>query len=329
MAGPLVSVEVRPVTFTNPSGHRLVGMVHEPRDRRLDIAIVLLAAGVKARVGPHRLYNKLAARFADGGFAVLRFDFWGLGDSEGVASEPLLADLYGSVSCGRYVDDTRSAVRWMCESLGVRRVLLVGLCGGAITGLLAGAGDPRVAGLIGLGLPISVDGSNVDKLQYMSQGQLRGIRRQYVRKFIDPKAWARLLTLQTDFRLLKRAMLAGLGSRPVQAAQVQPEPVLDNTNPFYRRALLAMLGDQQRTLLVFSETDRLYWEFRERCIERDGFDPSGYPGVLTIDIVPRANHVFTFAEWQLDLFDRLNQWLATQFPRVASVSDRPLIGIGR
>jgi len=38
---------------------------------------------------------------------VLRFDFYGLGDSEGEIREPMLADLYGSIQMGRYVKDTR------------------------------------------------------------------------------------------------------------------------------------------------------------------------------------------------------------------------------
>ena len=42
---------------------------------------------------------------------MFRFDFYGLGDSEGEVDEAYLADLYGSVALGRYVDDTRDALQ--------------------------------------------------------------------------------------------------------------------------------------------------------------------------------------------------------------------------
>jgi uncharacterized protein len=310
----------RPVTFTNRQGHVLAGILHEPSPARHDCAIILLAAGVKARVGPHGLYPQLARAFLEHGFPVLRFDFWGLGDSEGTASERLLADLYGSVSCGRYVDDTKTAVAWTCETLGVSKVILAGLCGGAITGLLAGAGDPRVAGLLGLGLPISVDGSNVDKVKYMSIGQLEGIRSKYVRKLMDFESWKRLLTMKTDFRLLLRALTAPLKRRPASKPVAATEAPDDNTNPYFRPSLLKMIDAKQPVLLIFSESDRLYWEFRERFVDRYQFDVAAHPDVLEVAIVKNANHIFTFKEWQLDMLGRAAAWLQERFPSPTHVS---------
>ena len=313
---------LRPVTFTNAQGHRLVGILHEPATARHDCAIVILAAGVKARIGPHGVYLQLARMFVERGFSVLRFDFWGLGDSEGTATEPLLADLYGSVSCGRYVDDTLAAVQWMCETAHVPQVVLAGLCGGAITGLLAGAQDRRVAGLLGLGLPVSVDGSNVDKVKYMSRGQLEGIRGKYMRKLADPKSLARLVSLKTDYRLLVRSLLTPFRShRPtVVADDADGTPPGDNTNPYFRPSLLKMIRAKQPIMLVFSEADRLYWEFRERFVDRYQVNIAEHGDGLDVYIVKNANHVFTFKEWQLDMLARSGAWLDAQFPPVLTTS---------
>lgn len=312
----------RPVTFTNTEGHRLVGMLHEPAGARRDIGVVLLAAGLKSRVGPHGLYLQLTKMFVERGFSVLRFDFWGLGDSEGTASEPLLADLYGSVSCGRYVGDTQAAAQWLCETTGVSRVILAGLCGGAITGLLAGARDARVAGLLGLGLPVSVDGSNVDKVKYMSTGQLDSIRRKYLRKLIDPRSWARLLSFRSDFRLLFRSLSRPLArNRAIPPPSGETAPPDDNTNPYFRPSLLRMIETGRPVMLIYSEADRLFWEFREKFVDRYGFDTAEHAGVLDVSIVKEANHVFTFKEWQLDMLARGGAWLEARFPGPAASRD--------
>ena len=92
-----------PITFPNQDGLRLFGMLHQPAVPREGAETVLiLSPGVKMRVAPHRLYNKLAERFVAMGYTVLRFDFHGLGDSEGTAPESaalrlLLRDAAGAI----------------------------------------------------------------------------------------------------------------------------------------------------------------------------------------------------------------------------------------
>ena len=78
------------VQFVNPQGLQLVGIVHEPPpERRSRVGVILLSPGVKNRVAPHRLYVKMAERLLRRGLWVLRFDFYGLGDSEGRIGDPL------------------------------------------------------------------------------------------------------------------------------------------------------------------------------------------------------------------------------------------------
>ena len=152
LAGGTMSARMHPVRFANRQGLTLVGIVHEPSlERGTDVAIVLLSPGIKNRVAPHRLYNKMADRFVQQGYWVLRFDFYGLGDSEGVIGEEYLADLYGSVGLGRYVGDTWAAMDWMRDNYPVQRFIVGGLCGGAITGVLAAPQARRCRGPPGAG----------------------------------------------------------------------------------------------------------------------------------------------------------------------------------
>ena len=77
---------------------------------------------------------------------------------------------------------------------------------------------------------------------------------------------------------------------------------------------MRMIGNRQPVMLLFSESDRLYAEFRERFVDRYHFDVTAHAGVLDVAVVKDANHVFTFKEWQLDMLDKSAAWLDARFP---------------
>ena len=80
------------------------------------------------------------------GLPVLRFNFRGVGLSEGEHDH------------GRgEQDDGRAALTWLAARFQ-KPILLVGFSFGSVTGLSVGCGDPRVAGLIGIGLPVRAAG---------------------------------------------------------------------------------------------------------------------------------------------------------------------------
>jgi alpha/beta superfamily hydrolase len=306
-----------PVTFLNKEGFRLFGILHQPEHPRdSEVAIILLSPGVKMRVAPHRLYNKMAERFAALGFQVLRFDFYGLGDSEGEVRETYLADLYGAIQVGRYVDDTIAAMDWMQHTYGVSRFIMSGLCGGAITGLLTAARDERISCLLGLGIPVILDGSNIDFTKYMTDAQLKGTRDGYVRKLWNARAWRswiRFLTFRSDYRLIARSLIKPLLARlrpPEPAPPVSPEVAPgDNTNPHFAPAFRRMVSTSRRIYLVFSGADRLYWEFDAKFMRRYRDELAPYAAWFEVHVTKNANHIFSFREWQEDMLDRCCRWL--------------------
>ena len=102
--------------------------------------IVILNSGIIHRVGHHRMYVTMSRRLAEAGYAVLRFDFAGLGDS--TPRSEGLAPLESSLS------DIGDALDWLQSTRQVSRVILMGLCYGADYALLYGHKDPRVVGLV-------------------------------------------------------------------------------------------------------------------------------------------------------------------------------------
>jgi len=91
------------------------------------------------------VYHAMKA-FSTFGLPVLRFNFRGVGLSEGAHD-----DGHGEQ------EDASAALNWLEENLG-RPILFAGFSFGSNVGLRACCGDPRVKGLIGLGVPVRAEG---------------------------------------------------------------------------------------------------------------------------------------------------------------------------
>ena len=86
----------------------------------------------------------LSAGFQQAGMATLRFNFRGVGGSTGTHDD-------GNAE----QDDVRSAVTFLLGRQSLSTVVVGGYSFGALVGMRAGAGDPRVHKLIGVALPIA------------------------------------------------------------------------------------------------------------------------------------------------------------------------------
>ena len=308
-----------PVTFPNRRNSRLFGILHTPTRPAGDLGLILLSPGVKMRVGPQRLYRRISDLFVGMGIPVLRFDFYGLGDSEGVLAEEFLKDVYNHIEVGRFVDDTVDAMHWMEHQCGTKRFILSGLCGGAITGLLAGSRDARVAGLLALGITPILASRAADPSLYMTSSQLAVMRRSYVGKLWSLRSWLRLLTFQSDYKVIWRSVMQPLRKRAKPAANASaaaaPPPETDNASPLFPPAFFNMLSTNRPMLLVFGGSDRLHWEFEEKFVARYRDRLSTLPAAYDVHVIERANHVLSFEEWQREMLDVSRAWLVKHFPR--------------
>jgi len=236
-----------------------------------------------------------------------------LGDSEGALPETHLRDFYNHIEVGRYVNDTIDAMDWMQKEHGCSRFILSGLCGGAITGLLTGDRDPRVAGLLGLGITPVLAARSADTSRYMTVGQLEASQKVYLKRLLNPKAWFRLLTLQADYRLIGRMLAHWLRGPARKARPVDPPPETDNANPLFPPAFFKMLSTRRPMLLVFGGADRLHFEYEEKFVSRHRERLSGLPRLVDVHVIESANHVLSLREWQQEMLDISNRWLRTHF----------------
>lgn len=290
---------MNPITFSNRKGLKLFGIIHIPAQPRKDVGIIILNPGIKSRVGPHRLYVRMAKIFCDQGFYVLRFDSHGIGDSEGEIDEKLAADFYATVQLGRYTEDTRSAMDWMEKEYGTKRFILTGLCGGAITALHAGAQDIRVDQVIGIGMPVSLNGSKVDPYRYISRGQLDEIRKGYLGKMTSGKAWLRFFTFQSDYRLIAKSLKSPakeLSGNNINSGNIETNSN-NNLNPLFPE-VFHRVASNRKVSLIFSGADRLHWEFEEKYKQSYAPEFHKFINNIGIHIIKNANHILSFKEWQ-------------------------------
>jgi pimeloyl-ACP methyl ester carboxylesterase len=303
-----------PVSFVNAQGLRLAGTLHRPREARADLpAVVLLSPGVKMRVGPGRLYVPITQLLNEQGYTVLRFDFYGLGDSEGELGESQLIDIYNHVEVGRYVEDTMSAMRYLRETHGFRSFMLGGLCGGATTAALTAERDPGVTHLLCIGLAIALSSDAATPARYLTRVELDSRRQQYYRRLLQPKSWLRLLTFKSEYgviwRSLKRLVFKDKAKKQTSVTEPVKTPALENANPLFPPAFFAFLRRGGKALLLFSEKDRLPSEFEEKFTLPYAASLEPFLPQLTSHVIPSANHVLSMPEWRKEALAVCQRWL--------------------
>jgi len=126
--------------FFGEPGRALFGAYHPPdarRDRRR--GVVLCYPGPEEYRAVHWSYRQLAMSLASAGFHVLRFDYFGTGDSAGDT---------GSGDLEQWVSDIGVAARELQDVGAIERIGLVGMRLGAPLALAACAGGVRVRELV-------------------------------------------------------------------------------------------------------------------------------------------------------------------------------------
>ncbi len=112
------------------SERRLFGVYHSPDHVASDRAVLICPPLGLDYIRSHRVFQRLAATLAKGGFHVLRFDYFGCGDSDGNGDESTLLDWLG---------DAQAAAEELRDMSGATRLSLIGTrLGGALATLLAG-----------------------------------------------------------------------------------------------------------------------------------------------------------------------------------------------
>jgi exosortase A-associated hydrolase 1 len=265
-------------------GVRLLGILHHAPEPT-HIGVVVVVGGPQYRVGSHRQFVLLARYLAQNGIPVLRFDYRGMGDSEGtpVSFEDIDADISAAIDA-------------LCAELPeLRRIMLWGLCDAASAAMFYAHRDLRVAGVALLNPWIRTEATQARTY----------LRHYYVSQLKDPEFWRRIFSGRVP---VLRAAGAFVGN--LSLALRPPSEDLNTGGadmkaiPFPERMLRGLQAFSGKVLLILSGNDLTAAEFRGTISASRRWRRLLARSSVIRRELPQATHTFSCQAWR----DQVAAW---------------------
>jgi len=271
---------------------RLVGIASMPESPS-PIGVLIVVGGPQYRSGSHRQFTLLARDLAKDGITSLRFDYRGMGDSEG---DPRNFETVG--------DDVRSAIDALLSAApNIRQIAIWGLCDAASAALLYAHTDPRVKGLVLLNPWVhSEAGANRARVKHY-----------YSARLLQRSFWAKLFSGQVKVAASVAEFIKGIGYFFADKSHAPPQinPLSTQENTLYIDRMLA--GLQQyggATLLILSGNDLTSQEFQELARSDESWKAACESARVARRLLPDANHTFSTRAQRGQASSLTRQWLS-------------------
>jgi pimeloyl-ACP methyl ester carboxylesterase len=295
----------------------LIGIIDFPERRflkREKVGIILSVSALKYRVCSYRLNVKIARRLSQEGFLVFRFDPLGIGDSEGKLSSTLFLKHFLEIQTGKYVKETKAAIDYFKREYHLDQIVLLGLCGGAITMLITGAQDQRVDKLVLLGIPVLLENipenlpefeDDITTPEYAGQ-----VLSTYKSKLLSTKAWFRLLTFKSEYKTLIKSLSLYL-RKFFKKDTSKKHP---RFNDLFLSSFENFISKGKKILFINGEFDPATWEFKAEFEDKYLKNKININDYYQIDRIEKANHIFSLTECQIQLLEKISSWLCQEYP---------------
>jgi exosortase A-associated hydrolase 1 len=259
-------------------------------ERRASRGVVIVVGGPQYRAGSHRQFTLLCRSLAAAGIPAMRFDYRGMGDSEG---DPR--------SFEDVTDDLRAAVdHFVRENESIKEVVLWALCDGASAALFYAYTDPRVTGLVLLN-------PWVRTAEGVARAYLRGY---YVRRLVDPQLWGKILSGRFSMREAGRGLVANLVAAAGPEEDADGSSRVERTSlPLPQRMLEGWRRFRGRILLILSEDDLTADEFRAQIASDKGWRRAVAEPRVSLCEVAGANHTFAREDWRAQVEQITARWV--------------------
>lgn len=268
---------------------RLLGIIALP-EVATETGVLILTGGPQYRAGSHRQFTLLARQLAEQGVAAMRFDYRGMGDSEGEMRnfELIDADIRAAIDCY-----TRHAP-------SVRRIILWGLCDAASAALFYGHTDKRVSGMILL-----------NPWVHTEAGAARTrLKHYYLSRLMQRAFWKKLLSGRVELR-------KSVGDLNKSAQSVlSANAMTDTRNERYiPRMLEGLRNFRGEILILLSGNDLVAQEFIALTHQSKHWGKLCKSERITHMKIEQANHTFSSHIWRNEVACATLQWISRQGAR--------------
>ncbi len=231
-----------PVVF-DVSGDRLIGICHAG-DASAKTGAVIVVGGPQYRVGSHRQFVLMARSLAAAGLPILRFDYRGMGDSE------------GDIRSFEHVDqDIEVAVSFLiASSPNIEGAVLIGLCDAASAISIYASQDDRVRGTV-----------LINPWVRTQSGEARSfVKHYYLQRLLQRNFWEKLLTGHLNVGTSLRQFIQALAQSSNNSASSRETPI-NMEKSFIDRMSSGLNDFERQVLILISGRDLTAREFEDLC----------------------------------------------------------------
>ena len=262
------------------SGETLVGILHLP-DSLVDTTahkqaasrgvVFVVGGGPQYRCGGHRQLTQWARQLCHEGYPVLRFDYRGMGDSQG--------EFHGFECIN---DDIHAAINVFIERVpSLKDVVLWGECDAASAILFYACRDTRVKGIVLLNPWARTSVGEAEIL----------IRFYYIQRLMQASFWKKIIDLRFNaliaiasfIRLLNRSRMTSLNGGSLNPANL------------HHRLLTGLIDFKGPVLVVLSGRDLIAREFEAMATKAGVWKAKFRPELITRHDLPDCDHTFSSA----------------------------------
>lgn len=245
------------------NGEQLMSIVHHGHKDN-DTAVLVVVGGPQYRVGSHRQFVQLSRSLAKKGITSMRFDYRGMGDSEGEKQ-----DFSG------ICEDIKAAIDALIHSQSqVKKIVIWGLCDAASSTLIYAHKDPRVSGIVLLN-------------PWLRNEQAMGktmVKYYYLQRLLSKSFWQKLFTGKVN-------VTASVNDAKGFVKDSVAHCDVDETS-YQARMLTGLQAFKGKVCLILSGEDITAREFDQQTKNNKAWQKLR-AGINEIHRLPGADHTFS------------------------------------
>jgi exosortase A-associated hydrolase 1 len=288
---------VSPITF-KCNGKKLYGMLHNVTHPYSTTGILIVVGGPQYRIGSHRQFVLFSRDAAQNGIPVFRFDYHGMGDSDGEM------DTFENIE-----DDIKAAINaFMLHMPNIKEIVIWGLCDAASAAIFYAYKDERVKGLVLLNPWVRTQ-----------EGEARSyLYHYYIKHAFDINTWRRII--KGEFSFIKsindfyHTILSSLGLiKNIGSDQSRCSIKNGGSNkkgiPLPDYMLECIERFDGNVLFILSGDDLIAAEFKDVVKANRGWKKLFLRASVKKFELSDANHTFSRKEWRDQVSKRTIDWI--------------------